>query len=167
MSLKITVKGVDKLKRRMKNMRKAQSIDVNITTKNTRGFVNRKGGSVDMSRSAKSNREVLARQEREGRRFAYLTKSESKKSIKPWRRGVRKFIRRLVGGMRDIIKESDNAGKLIIKFSQMHIDKSVNIKPVSPGWQKQKDREVGPGKPPLVYTGQLRDSLVYEIKRRG
>lgn len=161
--------GVDELVRAMERMAGTDTFGVRVGAKATTGQVKRKSGTSDASRSAGENVLVIRAQAKMGRNVIFLNDDEHRAGQEAWMAGVRQFMETRGDDLDAILRGGEAVGEVIIQAIRDHINNSEGkdgtIKPCLPGTQKQKDREVGPGKPPLVRTGQLLDCLIAEARK--
>lgn len=142
-------------------------IAVKVGAVATSGDVKRvKGPPADASRSAGENVIVLRTQAKQGRDIAFLTDQESKLAADMWREAFRRAWK--TGNVQAVLNQATVLGRWMVRMFVEHIERGVGrdgIKPVTAATQKRKDREVGPGKPPLIRTGQLMRALTSKVER--
>lgn len=142
-------------------------IRIAVGARSTSGTVKRaKAGSADVSRSAGENVMVLRAQAKAGRTVAFLTPQETKAAADLWRTGFRAAWDAPQRAHGAIMREAEVLGARLVKWFADHIERGVGkdgMPPVSATTAKRKAREVGPGLPPLVRTGQLLRSFVFRV----
>ena len=143
-------------------------IRVAVGARSTSGTVKRaKAGSADVSRTAGENVIVLRAQAKAGRTVAFLTPKETKSAADLWRTGFRAAWNSPQSATGAIMREAEVLGAKLVKWFVEHIERGIGkdgMPPVSAATAKRKAREVGPGLPPLVRTGQLLRSFVFHVK---
>lgn len=159
--------GLDDLVARMQRLAGTDTFSARLGATSSSGEVKRVRGGEHMetiSRTPGENVTILRAQAKEGRDVAFI---EPGKATAIWQRGIGEFMR--AESDEPLLRAARDLGELAVEETRKHIDRSEGrdgpIAPVTPGTQARKDREVGPGKPPLVRTGQLYRSLVGESRR--
>jgi hypothetical protein len=166
--------GLDELIARMEKLANVGSATAVVGAKPTTGSVKRKTGQESDYRSAGQN-VVILRSHAKGmtsklgnsvppRKVNFLTAEERSAGLAIWQEAVNKF---LVDGIEaGLDAAAKRVGEFMAEKYRQHIRESQGpdgpLEPVKAATQKQKDREVGPGKPPLERTGQLLRSFIAE-----
>lgn len=164
-SWKTTVKtsgGRDRQLRKLSDLQRIPPVvSVSVGTTPTTGTVRRVKGSQTISRSAGDNVIILRTQAKQGRDLANLTAAEKTKAADMWRVAFRRAWASPSNAVQAVRTEAQRLGRLLVEMFRRHVG---SLRPVSPATQKRKDREAGPGLPPLERTGQLLRSLTSKVK---
>ena len=143
-------------------------IRIAVGARSTSGTVKRvKTGSADVSRTAGENVITLRAQAKAGRTVAFLTPQETKSAADLWRTGFRAAWNSPQSAHGAIMREAAVLGAKLVKWFAEHIERGIGkdgMPAVSAATAKRKAREVGPGLPPLVRTGQLLRSFIFHVK---
>jgi hypothetical protein len=162
-------KGLKSLMSKMERLRNISSMAVRVGAKPTTGeYKRKKGPDRSESRTAADNVIILRAQAKQGRKVTFTSKAERDRINRKWLDGAETAL----GGSQEsakLMKASNGVGRALVGLYQRHIEQSVGrgkIKPVTDGTQRRKDREgIEPGLPPLIRTGQLIESFIFQVRR--
>ncbi|MCP4549516.1 MAG: hypothetical protein GY835_23925 [bacterium] len=112
-------------------------------------------------RTAEENAEILDRQAAEGRDAISMTRGEIRQGLRHWTTAVNNVI--ASGARQPLNRHALKVAQFMVAAIKAHVRRGYGgggrIKPVKPSTQRRKDRDVGRGKPALVWTGALLNSL--------
>jgi hypothetical protein len=177
--IKMTNHGLDELVEKMNRLAGTTTIRARVGARPTTGAVwrSRKKTMQDVSRTAGEN-VIIVRTHAKGRN---ATNAESKSLPKRkidfvddieviktlWKLAINRFMDSEQAA--DLDSGALQIAKRITDMYQEHLQNSQGddgkLQPVTEAVRKQKEREVGPGKPVLIRTGQLLMSFLASSKR--
>lgn len=126
---------------------------------------------VPVTRSVRDTFAILGINARRGRRVVYLSRVEKLVIMRLWLAARKTAIGAPASAVRTLRAAMEIVAKRMTRALQDHIRKGRGPRgpftPLKPKSQKQKDSDVGPGKPPMYRTGELLRSMRAATKFKG
>jgi hypothetical protein len=161
--IKSKTEGIDKVERRIRNLLATHTVGAQAKVESTSATVNRKKGRVPLPRTAGDNVIAMRANAKKGRNILYLSDAEKTAALKIWKEAINQMINKKIASLDVLLGNAKKLAQFIINKYIEHVNfnrgEQGPMRPVTTGWQLQKDREVGPGKGPMQYTGQIIKAL--------